>query len=537
MQNCDNTRKKMKNAKVRPSSMKSFKTVQKNINISKKETVANQAALHNVQLIRNLPNILRNSNATTSRNRKLLNKFDTLFASSAEDGNTCSELNTTASSIDLDIEANYNKTASPKLHHQRKQVHNPLDIQYDISDCNNNKNENILPKDDQLNALHVSPSCEENASTKKTKYNNKRKKHSLNKKSKKITVYKSDSKTQMSCKMPETLDAVPGVNMKNTIVMQSANNILENDILTQSIYNPNFPNINGTNSHDIATKLIEPPNIFYRNNEIRCQENVYNVKKKYDVNLNHVISCKPTEFNTIQHKLIQGDTLRSYGFSITENNLQESIDKDIGSNFLYKPKILYSCSCANCMSHDKDIIFYEDPISTSSTSSDDMEAELFMCDLYTNINDFYIDNYFHIFDDNLMDFEEKNLYFEKFGQNNIAEENACTKSTAKLSESSANMSIDQNKSQNLQPHHIDKIQDCIGSYPTEFVTYQNGTVRLENVRVFGDKDISNYLNSENFSMKEDKIISQDKTLIQTTISTDVSVSDSKCQTLENKKGK
>lgn len=510
--------------------MKSFKTVfVEDANMFKEETITSQSALHNVQLIRNLPNILRTSNTKTSRNHKVLNIVDTSLISNVEDGNTSLDLNTS-----IDMEVSYNKIALPKSHHQRKQVHNPLNVQYDIPDSRNNKNKNILPIISQLNALHVSPSGKKNASTKRITYNNKRKKHSLNIKSKKITARKPSSKTRMSDKKPAT---IPDINMKKTVVIQNANNFLENDTPIQSICNPNFPNINVNDLHDIATKSVELSNIFYRND-------IYNDEKKYDINLNHVISCKPTEFNTVQHRAIQKD-FTSYGFPITENNLQqESIDRDYDSNFVYRPKIFYSCSCANCISHDKDIIFYEDPTSaiSTSTSSDDTEEEFFTYDLYTNIYDFYINNYSHIFDDNLMDFEKTNLYCEEFGKNNIMKENVCidTKSTTELIESSANMSsinmsTDQNKSQTLQSYHINRIQDRVESYPTELVTYPQEE-RMENVRDFDDMDSSNYLNPENFSMKKNEIISQGETLIQTAVSTDVFVSNSKCQS-ENEKGK
>lgn len=525
-QNCDNTRKKM-NIEVGLSSMKSFKTIfMEDANISKEKTITNQASLHNVQLLRNLPNILRSNNTKTSKNHKLLNKTDT-STFGAEDRNSSWELNT-SSSVDLDMEVNYNKITSPKSHHQRKQVHNPLDVQYDIPDCNNNKNK-ILPQEvSQLNTLNVSPSCQKNTPMKKLKYNKKQKKSSFNKNLKKKTARKSGSKTRVSRKKLDALATIPDMNMKNA--MQDANNFLKNDILSQqfSVYNHNFSNINVNDLNDVATESVEPSNIFYCNNEI------YNFEKECDINLN-VISCKPTEINTTQSNTIQKD-ITSYEFPITENNLQrKSVDSYIGSNFLCGSKILYSCSCANCMSHDKDIIFYEDPVSTS-TSSDDMEEELFACDLHTNIYDFYINNYFHIFD-NLMDFE-KNFY-EEFDENISTKENACSSnnSTTELTESSTNMSsINQNESQNLQPSHIDRKDVCVESYPTAFVTYPN-EITMENSRTLDEINISNYLNLDSFSMKENKIISQDEILIQNAVSSDAPVSNSTYQIPENKRGK
>ncbi|XP_036139215.1 uncharacterized protein LOC114255732 isoform X2 [Monomorium pharaonis] len=523
-QNYDDIRKKMKN-NVCSFPMKSFKILtMEDTNIFKGKAIANKK-FHNVQLIRNLPNILRSNNTKVSRNHKSCS--DTSFTSSIEDGNTSLELNTTLSSIDLDMEINYNKTTSPKPHHQRKQVHNPLNMQYDISDCNNNKNKNV----DQLNILPVSESCEENTPTKKLKCRNKQKKRLLDKKLKKIAPRRSSNRTQISHKKSDMLTIVPDIDMKSTIVVQNSSNFLENNILTQSVNNPNFPTINVNDLNDIATKLLEPSNIFYNNNEI-C-----NIKQ-CDTNLDHVIPCKKTEFNTMQYETVQRDPT-SYELPIIENNVQqESIDRYIGSNVLCEPKMLYSCSCANCMSHDKDIIFYEDPNSTS-TSSDDMETELCTYDLYTNIYDFYINNYFHVFGDSVIDFEKANLCCEEFGVNSITKENTCTdcNNTTELIKSNANMlSIDQNKSQNLQSYHIDRIQDvCVESYPSEFVAYPNETGKIENVRVFNETDISNFLNLENFSTKENKRISQNETLIQNVSSSDVPVFNSKCQTSENNK--
>ncbi|KYM95195.1 PREDICTED: uncharacterized protein LOC108780556 [Cyphomyrmex costatus] len=505
-QNCDNTRKKM-NSEIGLSSMKSFKTIfMEDSNISNEKTIANQASLHNVQLLRNLPNILRSNNTKISRNHKLLNKTDA-NTSSAEDGNSSWELDT-SSSIDLDVEANYNKIISPKSHHQRKQVHIPLDIQYDIPDCNNNKNKN-LQEVSQLKTLNVSPSCKKNIPMKKLKYKKKQKKSSFNKNLKKISA---NSKTHTSRKKPNTSATIPDINMNNA--MQDANNFLMNDILSQPVYNPNFPNINVHDLNDVATKRIESSNIFY------CDNEIYNFEKECDINLNDVISYKPTEINATPFETIQKD-ITNYDIPITENNLQgKSMDSYIGSNFLCGSNILYSCTCANCMSHDKDIIFYEDPVSTS-TSSDDMEAELFACDLHTSIYDFYINNYFHIFD-NLMDVE--NNFYEEFDENISTKENACSNDNSITELSGANMSsINQNESQNLQSSYIDRKDICTESYPTAFVIHPDKIVTMENSKGFDEerKDNPNYLNLDSFSEKKNKIISQDEILIQN-VSFDIS---------------
>ncbi|XP_011155935.1 uncharacterized protein LOC105193256 isoform X4 [Solenopsis invicta] len=492
------------------------------VNISKEEAITNQA-FYNVQLIRNLPNILRSNNTKISKNRKLLSNIDTSFTSYVEDENNSLELNTTSSSNDLDSEANYNKTLSPKLHHQRKQVHNPLDIQYDISDCNNNKNKNLPQTVNQLNTLLVSQSHEKNI-LKKLKCKKKQKKRLRDKKLKKTAARKSGSSTQISYEKPDVSTIIPDINMKSTILVQNANNFLENDILIQPVYDPNFLTINVNDLNNIATNPIEPSNTFCCNNE------VYNVKK-CDVNLNDVISCKQTELNTTQYESIQRDPT-NYGLPITENNLQQKpIDRYIGSN-VFEPK-MYSCSCANCMSHDKDMVFYEDPVSTF-TNNEDMETGLYTCDLYTNIYDFYMD-YFHIFGDTLIDFEETDLYYEQFGDNNITKENTSCNNT-ELVKSNVNVSsVDQNKSQNLQSY-IDEIPDiCVESYPTKLPTYLNGTEEMKNVRVFNETDVSNYLNLENFSMKEGKIISQDETLLQNAVPTNIFDSECLYQTPKNDK--
>ncbi|XP_011641451.1 protein PF14_0175-like isoform X2 [Pogonomyrmex barbatus] len=523
------TRKKMNNTETDSSSMKSLETVLvKDANIIRMKTTANQAALHNAQSIRNLPNILRNSNIRTSRNHKSLTKTDTFFVSSAEDVNSSLELNTTLSSIDLDTEANCNTTASPKPHHQRKQVHNPLDVQYDTLDCNNNKNINMPQK---INTSRVS-NCKKNTSMKRLKYSNKQKKRLHNKKSKKATTRKSGSRKQMSRKRTNfnTLTAIPDVNMKNVIV-QNTNNFFNNNIHTQPTFGPNIININVNNDiiNSIATNSVNSSDISY------CNTEAYGVEEKYGAN--PVVSFISTDFNTSQNKIIQRD-ITSCEFPTMENSSQgELIDRYIGCNFLYESKVLYSCTCANCMSHDKDLIFHEDPISTSTSSSDDMETDL-TCDLYTNIYDFYVDNDFNLFGDNLV--IDKNLFREEFREEKNIKKNVCTINNStkdELVESIANMSsTEPSKSYNLQSCHIDRIQDMyIKSHSTE-LTHSTGTARMENIRDFNEMNISNYPNLDKLSMKENKITSEKEAPIQTAILTDVpSVFNSKYQMQENKK--
>ncbi|KAL0127351.1 hypothetical protein PUN28_005568 [Cardiocondyla obscurior] len=554
----------MRSTKEYVSSMK-FKNI-KDTNVAEKEIISSEIAaeteLRNALLIRK-PNILRGNAIKTTKNHTL-NKTDNFVVYSVEEQNMYSELNTSSSSeIDIEASSPGNKTTLPKLHHQRKQVHNPLDIQYDISYCNNNKNDvlpknntlntshvdenkNLLPKDDEsdtllinkskkilpkidqlINVLHVSLKRKKKAPKKNTKCNNKEK-NSLNKNSKKVIARKSNKRKQTSRKKPETSATISNANSNDTnMAVQNATAFLDNildDAFTKPVCDLNYPNTNENDFYgtvDRTTKLVESTNIFYPNNE------GYNVGKKYDINLNHnLVSYKPTEFAATQYRTIQRE-FTSSEFLITENDWQqEAMNRNIDSNFLYKSKVLHPCTCANCMSHDKDIIFYEDPVSTS-TSSYNMETELLTYDLYANIDDF--NNYFNIFD-NLMDSEETNFYCEDFEKENLTKENTCidATSTTKLIENSTNISSDQNKLQNLSCHIIPA---DVRSYSTEYVTYPYGTIRMEDVN-FNNTDVSNYLNVENFLTKESEIISQDN-LMQPSTSTDVPVSNFNCETSQN----
>lgn len=505
------------------------------LNIFEEEIFANQTALHSTQPIRNLPNILRNNNTKICKNSKTLtlNKIDTFSIS--EDLNTSFELNTILSSIDLEMETSYNKITSPKSHHQRKQVHNPLDFSYDMPDGNNNKDKNMLRKVNQLNSLCIS-NYKKNTSLKRLKYN-KQKINLCNKKPRRLIGRKSNCKTRNKSykKSYEKLDfdtelpTISQVNMKKNVSMQDVNDISSNIIFTESICEANTSNyINDLNN--FGAKSVESSNIFHYNNEN------YKFEKKYDINYNPIISGNSTEL--IQNKNNFGENLTNYEFPIMKNDLEkELINKDITSNFLLNPKVLYTCTCANCMLHDKDIIFYEEPVSTSINNN--METELFTYDFYTG--DYYGD----ILGDNwLEELDKKNLYHEKLEEAHIMEKNLCTSndSIAKLVENNANISLIQDKSQNLQSYHIDKAQNInnnnIESCSTEIVTQPNGPINFfnpsENINIFNEMD---HLNLENSLMKENKILFQDKSLIQTTISADVSLFKSKEMSQENKQGK
>lgn len=502
------------------------------LNIFEEGILTNQTTLQSTQPIRNLPNILRNNNTRICKNNKalMLDKIDT----SSEDLNTSFELNTILSNIDLEMEASYNKITSPKSHRQRKQVHNPLDLPYDMPDGNNNKDKNMLHKVNQLNALHIS-SYKKNASVERLKYN-KEKRNLCNKKSRRLTGHKSNckmrnksyKKSYEKLNFDTELTTISQVNMKENISMQDVNNISSNIILTQSICEPNTSNyINDLN--DIGIKSVESCNIFHCNNEM------YKFEKEYDINYNPIISGNSKELNIMQNKNVFEENFTNYEFPIMANDLQkELIDRDITSNFLLKPEVLYTCTCANCMLRDKDITFYEEPASTSINNN--METELFTYDFYTG--DYYGD----ILGDNwLEELDKKNLYHEKFEEAHIIEKSLCTNndSITKLVENNANISLEQDKSQNLQSYRIDKTQNiCVETCSTEIVTQPNGPINFfkssENMNIFNEM---NYLNLENSLMKENKVISQDKSLIQTTISADAPLFKSKEMSQENKQGK
>lgn len=535
--NCVSERS-MKDTETSVLSMESSKPIFVEALNLKEETIINQP-LDSTQPIRNLPNILRNNNNTrVFKNYKALtlDKIDTCFAS--KDINTSFELNTILSSIDLEMESNYSRIASSKPHHQRKQVHNPLDLSCDMPDWNNNKDKNMLQKVNQLNTLHIPLSYKKTASLKRLKYN-KPKGNLSSKKSRKLANGKSSCKTKKvsykeSYKKSDFdtgLTTISHINMKENIAVQNVNKFSNNIILTQSICEPNTSSyVNDLN--DIETKSVESSNIFYCNNEI------YNLEKKCDKNYNPIISGYSTEINIVKNKNIFQENLTNY--PIMETDLKEElINRDTASNFLLKPEVLYTCTCINCMPHDTDIIFYEEPVSTSINS--DMETEVFTYDFYTNINDFYISDYYDdiLGDTWLEELDNKNLCYEKFEETHIIKKNVCTGSDSITEpiKSNANVSsMERNKSSNLQSFHIDKVQDiCVESYSTEFVKQPNGFINFfespEEIKFFDEIDNLNLENS--LIEEENKVISQDKSLIQTAISADVPVSNSKEMLQEN----
>ncbi|XP_029161735.1 uncharacterized protein LOC114933375 [Nylanderia fulva] len=533
--NC-NIERNMKDTEISVLSVESSKPIFiEDLNILKEDTTTNQT-LDSTQPIRNLPNILRNNSTRILKNYKALtlDKIDTCFVS--KDINTSFELNTILSGIGLEMEANYNRIASSKSHHQRKQVHNPLDLSCDIPDWNNNKDKNTLQKVNQLNTLHVPLSYKKTAPLKRLKCD-KQKGNLCNKKSRKLADGKSSCKTKkMSHKksykefykksnFDTELTTISHINMKENIAVQDVNNFANNIILTQSICEPDTSNY-VNNLNDIETKSVESSNIFYCNNEI------YNLEKNHGKNYNPVISGISTEVNMMKNKNIFQENFSNYEFPIMETDLKkELINRDTASNFLVKPEVLYTCTCINCMSHDTDIIFYEEPVSTSINS--DMETEFLTYDFYTNINNFCISDYY---DDILGDNWLEEL--DKLEETHIIKKNVCTgsNSTTEPIESNADVLMEQNKSPNLQSCHIDEVQDiCVESYSTGFVKQPNGSINFfespEKINIFDEID---YLNLENNLIKESKMISQDESLIETAISADVPVSNSKKTLQKNK---
>ncbi|XP_012225472.1 uncharacterized protein [Linepithema humile] len=527
-QNCD-TRKSMKDIKLHLPSAESIETIfADNTSVSKKEIITNQTTLHSTQLIRNVPNILRNSNIKTYRTKTLTSdKSDISFTSSTEDINI-SVLNTTLSSNESEKEiiTNY-KIASPKLYHQRKQVHNPIDTQYDVPDWINKDNKNILQEFDELNTSHVLQSYKKNVSKRKLKHN-KRKRNLFNKKSKETTICKSDSSMEKSF---EKLDFDTGltissdINIKDTVVQNAT---FSSNVLTES-----------TNGSDTAKYINNLNNVEIQSNELYntsyCDE-ICNFEK-YDINCNSVIPSKSTEFCTLQPELFQEDVTNFKILRAKEDFKEELINRDIASDFLFDSKVLYTCTCVNCTSCDKDIIFCEDPVSTSTNSDTDTEfSTSYIYDPF--IYDYQIGD--NILDDNwLKEFDKKNFCCEEVEETNITKETACIDSNnvIELIESNTNVpSVEQSNTQNSQTRYINKIQDiCVKSYSPEPIKAFNEPIQssksAENAKILDEAD---HINLENILVKEDKVISQDEVFAETTNSTDESIFKSKFEK-ENKK--
>jgi len=523
--------------------------------LANREVTTNKAALHNTLLPtqRNIPNILRNSNIKTQKSYEIFStdKMDTYFLLNAEHAST-TQVEVTGAAVSsigpAEKEVIYNKIASPKSHHQRKQVHNPLNLQYDALDWNNNKK--LLGQVDGVSSLRLPPDQDENTSTKKLR-RQKAKKHAPHgrKRMKKMTKARktcettgnemgsSNGKPDFHLKRVGIQDA----NVNDKVVVQNVDHFRDNDTTVRSICGSNVAsscaNANYANKDDIGGRSEVLFNISCCNNEACDFKGTHNC--------NPVVSDRDsTEFNSARQQTLQDRFTSNESFVI--NDLEASLesrgtmDGDIASSYLMKPKALHTCTCMNCTSCDKDIIFNEEPVSTS-TNSDNSEAELYT----SHLCDFYSD-YSHLFDENwLKDFDNENLssYCEEIEETNITRDNAhtsCDSATAEVIEDDANVCphAGQSESQDAQPCRVDKMQDIVPeTNPAELVAPSNGTERSSKLTQ-DMKDETNCANLENAPVKESKAAaSQNEASGQNAVSASISVPKSKREQQKKKQGK
>ncbi|XP_011136120.1 zinc finger and SCAN domain containing protein 4D isoform X2 [Harpegnathos saltator] len=356
------------------------------------------------QPTRNLPNILRSSNAKAYKNCKtlILNKNDISFISNTEDTNMSFDSNTTLSRADSDKNSKYNKVASPKSHHQRKQVHHPLDTRYDALNWNNKKKvKNALQTIGKLETLYASLGHKGDTSTKKI--NNKlsgKEEKCMFKKSRGAASRKSDNrKTAKLSGLDTGSTIVPGV--VDATDQTAVQNVTNDKFFGDEVF---------TDIMDVETKLDD---ILYRDN------NIYNPEKKRNTVCNSVISGKSTECNTMQQDAAFRKDLLSYEFSEDRDNLEDdSMSKNTRSNFLFASEVLCTCTCANCTSCDKDFILCEDSVPRDVNSN--METEFFTPCAY----DLYTSDYYHIFAD-IDDFDKKIFRYEEAENTCVTKESAC----------------------------------------------------------------------------------------------------------------
>lgn len=496
---------------------------------------ANRTALHNTLLpARSLPNILRNSSNTKvhkSCETPTSDKMDTYFLMSSEHASTSFELNATLSSVSSEKDVNYDRVASSKAHHQRKQVHNPLNLQCDAPDWNNNKKKRLLQTVGPVDTLQqqVPPANQEDstASLKKFKLDAKAKKHSHERKAKKVKLREAVDETRVSIEKSSFdfgLIAIPDVKINDqVVVLQNVDHFVNSDTL-HSVRASTAPSC--TSRSDISAALgsqesnILMSNVPYYNNEFG------DVKGTYGINRNPVISGGSTEFNGLQYKASQSKLASDESLAMGDLG-GELMDGDSASSYLFKPKVLYTCSCVNCTTYDKDIVFYEDPVSTS-TSGDNSEAEL-----YSRLCDFYSD-YYHIFGDiGLMGLNNENLYWEEIEATNIVRENSAyadCNSVAQVLENNASvLSVEQSGSEDVQACRIDKVQDiAFETCPTEFISSPKSSKGVE--------DKTSCPNFETVSLKNRKIASQEEELARNAVSTDAPDYKSKFEERQKKQG-
>lgn len=551
-----------------------YKGAMEDTSMSEESVTINSTALHSVQSTRNLPNILRNGNTKHYKNNKMPKLDETItFLISEEEIQTSFTPNKKLPG-NFERESRNTKIASSKLHHQRKQVHNPLDIQYDIcnsNDNNNNNDKDILPTTEQIDRLYLLHNLSDNKEyipKKKIKSSNKHKnnecKHLFNEKSQNGGVGKRSHKAKVLDKksdLDSEFNNIPDINMMN-IVMQNDDFPLSD--IAQSVSELDTSNyINNIDNKD--EKLDELSKTFSNN----CDNKVWNFEEIYDMNCNTVID-QATKLGATQHKTHESSS--NYELPVTKDLMEHSVNRNVKSNFLFASNVLYctctncmsssynedivlyentvpnyassnsdtcisDCTCANCMSssYDKDIVLYEDTVPNYTSSNSDTEY------LTSCIYNLYTSDYYRIFDDNwLKEYSEDNFYFQEVEKMGIMNEDTSIGDVNKLVENNSDIptSIHRNESQNLQCG-IDRIQDICMENPKKFATPSNESAKFlvptEHIKLF---DETEYLDLHGISMEETiKVTPQNDTPDQTIVSTDKSVFKSKPQKKRHKDGK
>ncbi|XP_014471759.1 PREDICTED: uncharacterized protein LOC106742915 [Dinoponera quadriceps] len=493
---------------------------------------ASQAVLCNTQPTRNLPNILRSSNARAYKNDKtfMLDQEDIAFVSIAESANTFFDLNI---GVDSEKDSKYNnKIGSPKSQHQRKQVHHPLDTRYDVPDwCNNNNNNKnnkdnyVLQTVDELGTIYVTLSHEEeNSPTKKMNvaHNSEEHRYLFKKPKGSATRKSSDRKAAKLPGFRATVAADANTTDKAAASSDTKKSFLGDDVL---------PGV-------IETKSSEGSDIFHRNGDIR------NLDGKYNANYSHVTSGKSTECDATQQVASEKDPL-SYEFSSREDVASEEdlINKN-RSNFLFASEVLCTCTCENCtFSSEKDFVLYEDSVPNYANS--DAESEHLTPCSY----DFYTNDYYHVLGD-VDDFDKTIFCYKEPEDTNVTKWSACDGNSVgnggveKSIESNANepTSVKQRESKDSQAPRADRTQKLrVESCSAELVVHSDERGRstgpskstVENAENHDDTDDYVRFKRDSVSAKKSKAISPN----QATTSTNVAVLDPtvKNQTRRTKK--
>lgn len=403
----------------------------------------NQVSLQSAQPTRNLPNILRGSNARTCKNYKtfMLDKDDVSLVSLAEDANASFHLNATLSN-DSERDDKYGKVSSPRSHHQRKQVHHPLEVLYDVQSWNNNNNANkegkgALQTIDELETLYVSLDHKEDTRTKKiSDERNDEERRCVFKKSTLAATGKSGDKRTAKSSDFDTDSAVAA----------RSNNFFDDDASIDIV--------------EVATKSDEWLDIFYRNND------VYKLEKKGDTSCNSLVSGGSAECDAMQQYAASQKDPLSYEFAVGENDSEEnSMSKSNRSNFLLTSEMLCTCTCAKCTICERDIVLYEDHVPSYVNSN--LETELFRPHAY----DFYTSDYYHVLGD--MDGFDEIFSYEVAENTSVSRESACNDNVGECTAAKLNVSTPakQCESENSQTLGADIAQDiCVQSSPMELVT-------------------------------------------------------------------